>query len=129
MGMEETPKPTRRWFRFSLRTMLVVVTLVCLLFGLAQPQLALIREREAFLDREDIGWNSGVPAPGILWMFGARGAYFVEVPLGDYQLVSEAKRLFPEAEYRWYWPNSRGPCPGNVDLGWVEDPKAPATQP
>jgi hypothetical protein len=31
--MEQNPKPHRRWFRFSLRTMLVLVTLVCLVAG------------------------------------------------------------------------------------------------
>jgi hypothetical protein len=109
--------PRRRWFRFSLRTMLVLVTVLCLLFGLAKPQLALIREREAFLDREDIGWNSDdVSAPGLLWLFGAHGCWHVYVPYGDHQLASEAKRLFPEARCVWFWPASRGTLPNNVDL-------------
>src|SRR5688572_4473021 len=33
MGMEESLNPTRRWFRISLLTMLVLVTLVCIYLG------------------------------------------------------------------------------------------------
>src|SRR5688572_21449236 len=31
--MEENPKPTRRWFRFSLRTLFIVVTIVAVGLG------------------------------------------------------------------------------------------------
>lgn len=107
-----------RWFRFSLRTLLVLVTVLCFLASWSKSQFDLIREREAFLDREEIGWNTDdVQAPGVLWLFGEHGCWHVFVPYGDHQSASEAKRLFPEARCVWFWPSSRGPLPNYVDLG------------
>jgi hypothetical protein len=63
--MEENPKPRRRWFRFSLRTMLVLVTLLCLYLGWAMNWK---RQRREWLERSDvasfnIGKNAHAPWP------------------------------------------------------------------
>ncbi|MEX2114425.1 MAG: hypothetical protein WD845_14620 [Pirellulales bacterium] len=48
-----TPAPKRRWLRFSLRTLFVVVTVICVWFGL---NLHAVRQREQFLrDLKDRG--------------------------------------------------------------------------
>ena len=44
--MEENPKPRRRWFRFSLRTMLVLVTVISVYLGWAANWK---RQRREFL--------------------------------------------------------------------------------
>ena len=79
-SMTDTPaKPRRRWFRlaFSLRTLLVVVTLIGCWLGY---QLNWIRQRHALLKsntvrlRHDYFLFDAPPAPGLLWIFGEQGA-------------------------------------------------------
>ena len=56
----------RRWFRFSLRTMFVLLTLSCLTFGWTLMQLQWIRERDRALNelgKSDI-WGIKEPPPG-----------------------------------------------------------------
>src|SRR5258708_40790 len=43
--MNESPKPRRRWFSFSLRTMFIIVTLIAATFGVRVNQVQ--RERNA----------------------------------------------------------------------------------
>src|SRR6185295_19980991 len=46
MPMTTPPSPRRRWFRFSLRTLLVVVTLLCVWLGW---QIHAVRQRSAII--------------------------------------------------------------------------------
>ena len=92
--MEENHKP-RRWFRFSLRTMLVLVTLVCLYLGMA---LNWKRQREAFLKPGMQVMHDETPAPLLLRIVGARGYGCLILPEPTDQELAEAKRLFPEAD-------------------------------
>jgi hypothetical protein len=111
----------RRWFRFSLRTMFVVVTVVAIFVGY---HVHWIRERHSLLDRakqppgRDIIELPGEPlsAPGLLWLFGERGVaeiwiHFYEPPVhqmngqGETTPEQEAEgerihRYFPESSYR-----------------------------
>ncbi len=77
-----TLAPKRRWFRFSLRTLFVVVTVFGIWLGY---ELNWIRERHAIIER-CTGVNPTFPgrppvyisnpspaAPGMLWIFGERG--------------------------------------------------------
>jgi hypothetical protein len=98
--MKGSPKPRRRWFRFSLRTMLVLVTLVCVYLGWAMNW---IHERRAFLSQP--GVNSfavsieKAASPRPLELLGEGGT---EIILLDHNLprvyLERAHRLFPESE-------------------------------
>ncbi len=93
-------------FRFSLRTLLVVVTLVGCWLGY---QLNWIRQRHAaFQDRRLQIVRLSPPAyspgaPQLLWLFGERGitgVYLMDPELtpGD---LKRLKSLFPEACVDW----------------------------
>ena len=52
----DTPKPRRRWFRFSLRTLLVVMLLFGVVFGvLAWMANEARRQRKVVADLRDMG--------------------------------------------------------------------------
>jgi hypothetical protein len=100
--------PKRRWFQFSLRGLLVAVTVAGVLLAV---QLSWLRQRREFLSRKTV-LDSSVAyartpverpaAPGWLWWFGERGVKtLVVMEPGNAQVDAEmgdAKRLFPEAE-------------------------------
>ena len=97
-----------RWFRFSLRTLFVVVTL----FGVwLAIQVKWIRDRREFLkatpetryvftvSRGALPWRSQPAAPGLLWLFGEPGVNYLSIEAEAGQpFADEARRLFPEAE-------------------------------
>jgi hypothetical protein len=97
--MTET-KPKRRWFRFSLRMLFVLVTLVGVVAGWVAYQLNWIRQRREFSNSHHIGiivWQSGLDtkAPWSLKLFGeAPAVYLLNVPDA---FLQEAKVLYPEA--------------------------------
>jgi hypothetical protein len=89
------PTPTRRrWFRFSLRTMFVVVTVVAIFVAY---HVNWIRQRHEFLKTEVATFpsQSRPSAPGLLWMFGEKGVPNLTV-LHPADFVT-AESLFPEA--------------------------------
>ena len=93
-GMDK-PKP-RRWFRFSLRTMFVLVTVVCVWLGY---QLNWIRERREVLSSGEVAvlhrLNSEGGAPRSLWLFGERGYSILACSKNvDKEAI---ERLFPES--------------------------------
>ena len=85
----------RRWFRFTLRTLFVVLTLFGVWLGV---QVKWLRERHAFLQRAQgySEWDDGLTnhAPGLLWIFGERGVCSIGAPPSD---SATLERLFPEA--------------------------------
>jgi len=102
--------PCRRWFRFSLRTMLVVVLLAAIPMGWVAVQVKWIRDRHKALE-----WLRSQPplfmsgwvvrttsAPLSLRPFGEQGYYEILVHLdaerGPYT-DAHLKALFPEAHY------------------------------
>jgi len=101
--------PRRRWFRFSLRTMLVLVTFLAIPLGWVGCQLNWIRQRHAFLKQDGVYPSApGHPGPNSFEIYYVRPpaflGYFGERGLGDIAVaaeeqLSEAKRLFPEAVY------------------------------
>ena len=96
----DDPNPTKRhWFRFSLRTLFVLVTVFCTWLGY---QLNWIRQRHAELEYRQ-GTAEGAyfyppPAPLSLRLFGESGAEVVPVyedePESEFRRM---KKLFPEA--------------------------------
>lgn len=94
----ETAAPRRRW-TFSLRTLLVVVTLLAILLGWVGYSLNWIRERHRFLDFGFPGqWSTspGAKPPLLLRPFGERGV--VHVIAVERDTFKAAKGLFPEAK-------------------------------
>jgi hypothetical protein len=105
-----TAAPRRRWFKFGLRTMFALFTIVC---GWVGYQINWIRERHAFVEEIesstfDVNFSPApiekwvvVPQPPLsLRIFGEQYAPFASLYYWDEtpsQLVSNAKGLFPEA--------------------------------
>jgi hypothetical protein len=117
-----TPAPKRRWLRFSLRTMFVVVTVAACWIGY---DLNWIRQRREAVQQtrfsvDNIDPASGtaqeVRAPGLLWLFGEHGYAVLSytIPPGhDWELSREQEaelqrvaRLYPEAELIVVGPNN-----------------------
>jgi hypothetical protein len=136
--------PRRRWFRFTfgLRTLFVLVTVLCVVpGGWVAYQLNWIRERHAFLDQckreqsEGFGdWSLiAIPndrefrpmgpmlPPDALRIFGEEGGagFAVVRDIGPQQLAN-AERLFPEANFTKLWQSpSRTICGWNWRKFWV----------
>jgi hypothetical protein len=93
--MNET-KPKRRWFRFGLRTLFVLVTIVGVCAGWVAYQLNWIRQRHEFLGRPPNGIyaNNNSELPWSLKLFGEKAMMGVYTPDATKQ---EAEKLFPEA--------------------------------
>ena len=110
--MEEKRPTRRRWYRFSLRTLFVVVTVVCVWLGYSANW---IRQRRNFLREEAISvstepapilienWKSEEPAtPFILRPFGEEAVFAIRVPMHEQETFRLAHELFPEA-YIFGW--------------------------
>ena len=98
--------PERRWFRFSLRTLFVVVTLFGLLGAWIRSQQKWISDREAALKSADPNyWTpefniNPTPAPITLRPFGARGISGILIIDMERQplLKEKLEELFPKAK-------------------------------
>ncbi len=103
----------RRWFRFSLRTLFVVVTMICLISSARFAwRPSWIDARREFRDRQDIEWadtcsfptqralatmprtspSAGYAFRFTLWFYGEREASRVRVPIR----VGSLDRIFPK---------------------------------
>ena len=99
------PLIRRRWFRFSLRTLFVVVTVLAIFLGCVAYQLTWIQQRRAFADSSCLNGayltfepDQNPPAPFPLGLFGERGALDVYLERDASQSeIATARRLFPEA--------------------------------
>jgi hypothetical protein len=94
--MDEKQKRGR--FRFTLRSLFVIVTLVAVWLGWS---LNWIRQRREFL-RDDHAWRVGesIRAPALLWLLGEDGVEEVWLIGEKLAAKDEARRLFPEAAIR-----------------------------
>jgi hypothetical protein len=97
----------RRWLRFSLRTLFVLVTLVAIW---AAYSAHWIRQRREFVRKlESDSWpftvaefNSAIFAPGLLGLFGEDGVETITLAIEPD--MAEARRLFPEAQIEYLPP-------------------------
>jgi hypothetical protein len=91
----------RRWWRFSLRTLFVLVTLIGEVTAWVVWSLNWISQRHVFIrDKVDhsgpIAFSDiGPDVPGRLWLVGEEAAEFII--LKSASDTDEAQRLFPEA--------------------------------
>jgi hypothetical protein len=90
--------PRRRRFRFGLRTLFFLVTLVAVWMGWS---FNWIRQRREFVrPGNELGAvvsTGSVRAPGLLWLFGEQGAQVVLLFTDNESDFERARRLFPEA--------------------------------
>ena len=98
----------RRWFRFSLRTFFVLLTLAACAAWWVQVQLKWIHDRHDVL-MQHMHWVAGYP-PWSLRLFGEPGISTISAPDAQQARVQE---LFPEAEVtQIFIPDNSG------DGGW-----------
>jgi len=103
----------RRWFRFTLATFLILVTLLGSVMGWVGVEVKWIRDRKEALrwmenNRVDLAllepdYVSARVAPRTLWLFGEspighNRPVRIHLPLQNIYSVGEMQRLFPEAE-------------------------------
>ena len=91
----------RRWFRFSMRTLFVLVTIIGVVAGWVAYQLSWIRQRRAFTytHRTFAGYAPRPNAPWPLRLFGEEGFLFVFAQKSTAHTEMErARRLFPESK-------------------------------
>lgn len=111
--------PHRRLFQFSLRTMLVVVTVAAAAMFVCRHQMQWIAARRAFIAERRVG---RVRSHSWAWSLGLPGEHRHEALVLDYFASAEdvrtAKSLFPEAKV---WVNDNR---NSVDAryGWLGDP-------
>jgi hypothetical protein len=107
-AMSEASKHRRRWFRFRLRTMFVIVTLVSCGAAWFGGEMRFVRERrqlgEAIMAKQGYFYfDANTEIPEVPWWRKWLGDYSVDqirVPFAhDAEFRSEAKRLFPEAAF------------------------------
>ena len=96
--MTET-KPKRRRFRFSLRTLFILVTIAGVATGWVEKQLNSIHQRHAFLQAHDrsLVCSDTRPAPWQLRVFGGPGDEH-QMLLIEQECLQPAKELFPEID-------------------------------
>jgi hypothetical protein len=111
--MESDSKRKRRWYQFSLRTLLIGVTLICVVGGWVGLQAKVVQNRKDALARaigrhymEVTFWyhnnDSRNPVPWFRRILGDEGVY--EFVLGSDTPLEERRLLrgkFPEARLRW----------------------------
>ncbi len=96
----DPPKRKRRWFQFSLRTLMIGVTLFCVVVGgYVGWQVKIVKEREAFYGAYGRDWFGG-NVDSISWLrrrLGDRGFFIVLLPPeSSEELHRQATTLFPE---------------------------------
>ena len=107
-------KPKRRWFSFSLRTMFVLLTAICVWVGYEVNWIRQRQDRLESLHVADHVDSVSIRAPGFLWLFGEEGHQHLVV--ADNQMTRDElkvlRSLFPEAHISvvndWviYYPSS-----------------------
>ena len=91
--------PSRRWFRFSLRTGFILLTVLCAWVGYEVNWIRQRREQFASKQVAEHVDSFDIRAPGLLWLFGETGHRFLIVKQGvSPSEREELKSLFSEAQ-------------------------------
>src|SRR4051812_44517476 len=98
MDQNPSESPRRRWLRFSLRTMFVLMLLASIPLAWVGYSLNWVRQRQAIIGTAripgsmDLGflrlptdWPDAVPAPNGLWLFGEYGVEYLRPGVGKAQ--------------------------------------------
>jgi hypothetical protein len=108
----EPPKRKRRWFQFSLRSLLIVVTLLAVACGYVGSQAEIVRERKAMLAliRSEGGDTPGFThykrPPPVPWLRRVMGDEWIDTIVlaraVDAEKLADIKQTFPDADlYLW----------------------------
>lgn len=112
--MSKLPKPNRRWLHFSLRTLLALLTLLCVVTGWVAWNFHQVQERKRFLESvEDdpkifegffllVGEEPRMP---MMWsLLGAQRQDYFNLSRDRFSDddIRRARSLFPEAGVRVY---------------------------
>jgi hypothetical protein len=102
-------KPRHR-FQLSLRTLMLLVTLLCAEFAWAGYQLHWLKQRHAALASERFGemaiaFEPETDAPSFLWIFGEFGVPALWCENDTPENLETLRRLFPEAKIH-EWPDA-----------------------
>jgi hypothetical protein len=123
MKVESKPKRKRRWFQFSLRTLLISVTLLAVACGYIGWEAKIVRDRRALLswllDNGGGLMESDPSVPDVSWIRRAMGDHSVaaiNLPRGISRLqVDRMKAAFPESAFGFMTefpgPAQPGPMP------------------
>jgi hypothetical protein len=104
-----TAAPKRRWFRFSLRTLFVVVTVMAMAAAWLAWVISLDRQRielrnSIFARGGRIEWDADYEFPAFWfreWICNDFPAQRIRVPQAhEFEFRAQVKRLFPEAEFK-----------------------------
>ncbi len=108
MNVESKQKLKRRWFQFSLRTLMIGVTLFCVVVGgYLGWQVKIVRERSAYRDRlaelgafivdgeSGLGRDSSQRPSWLRLLFGDHDVGYIWLP--DGRELGHAKKMFPES--------------------------------
>src|ERR1700688_4093263 len=102
----EPPKRKRRWFQFSLRTLMIVVTLLAVVSAYVGWQAKIVRTRKAWLSSNRQGLSEALYVTRDVLGDQEKGPSWIQVWLGDesYREIwaqpeagQDAAKLFPEA--------------------------------
>jgi hypothetical protein len=92
--------PRRRWYQFSLRTMLLTMIVASAVFGYwVHWSKEWIRQRVGILQYRDYfrAQDGNTVAPGGLWLFDEKGIPVLWCPDNQPQTANTLRQLFPEA--------------------------------
>jgi hypothetical protein len=107
LSKAEPPKRKRRWFQFSLRTLMIAVTLLALASGYISRQYELVKERQRFLGdpAHYVAYDDNGPeVPWIRRLLGDHGMLEIDLdPASDKAERQQVSALFPEAQICAAW--------------------------